>query len=136
MNKLSCIMLIDDNADDNFIHERVIRRCGAAEAVVVKQTGTSALEYLRSNGTGGYLHPSLIFLDINMPGMNGWEFLAEYERLDASLKNSVVVVMLTTSDNPDDRAKASAMNVATDFQTKPLTREMLEDIMGKYLGGS
>lgn len=126
-------MLIDDNHDDNFIHERVIKRCGAAEVVVVKQTGTSALAYLRSNGSGHDLHPNLIFLDINMPGMNGWEFLEEYERLDPNLKGSVVVVMLTTSDNPDDRAKAIAMNVATDFQTKPLTQEMLEEIMDTHL---
>jgi CheY-like chemotaxis protein len=126
-------MLIDDNADDNFIHERVIRKCNAAVAVVVKQTGSSALEYLKSKGRGDAMHPSLIFLDINMPGMNGWEFLEEYGRLDESLNSSVIVVMLTTSDNPDDRAKAHAMNVATDFHTKPLTREMLEEIMGKHL---
>jgi len=133
MRKLKCIMLIDDNSDDNFIHERVIRKCNAAEVVVVKQTGKNALEYLRSKGSGDELHPNLIFLDINMPGMNGWEFLEEYERLDVNFKSSVVVVMLTTSDNPDDRAKAVALNVATDFKTKPLTREMLEEIMGKYL---
>jgi CheY-like chemotaxis protein len=133
MRKLKCIMLIDDNSDDNFIHERVIRKCNAAESVVVKQTGKNALEYLRSKGIGDELHPNLIFLDINMPGMNGWEFLEEYERLDVNFKSSVVVVMLTTSDNPDDRAKAIALNVATDFKTKPLTREMLEEIMGKYL---
>jgi CheY-like chemotaxis protein len=130
---LKCIMLIDDNPNDNFFHERVIRKCNAAKAVVVQQTGKDALEYLRSKGSGDELHPSLIFLDINMPGMNGWEFLEEYQRLDATFKTSVVVVMLTTSDNPDDRAKAIAMNVASDFKTKPLTREMLEEIMGKYL---
>jgi CheY-like chemotaxis protein len=133
IRKLKCIMLIDDNRDDNFIHERVIRKCNAATSVVVQQTGRGALEYLRSKGVGDELHPSLIFLDINMPGMNGWEFLEEYGRLDASFKSSVVVVMLTTSDNPDDRAKAVGMNVATDFKTKPLTREMLEDVMDKHL---
>jgi len=130
MRKLKCIMLVDDNPDDNFYHERVIKKCNAAEIVVARQTGESALDYLRSNGGDDELHPNLIFLDVNMPGMNGWEFLEEYERLDASFKSSVIVVMLTTSQNPDDRAKAIGMNA--DFKTKPLTPETLEEIMGRY----
>jgi len=127
-------MLVDDNPNDNFFHERVIRKCAAADAVVVKQSAMDALAYLRSkDGRGDALHPELIFLDINMPGMNGWEFLAEYERLDASCKANVVVVILTTSDNPDDRAKAVATNVAADYKTKPLTPKMLDEIIGKHL---
>jgi CheY-like chemotaxis protein len=130
--KLKCIMLVDDNPNDNFFHERVIRKCNAADVVVVKQTGAGALEYLRSRERGDDLHPNLIFLDINMPAMNGWEFLGEYERLDEKSRSHAVVVMLTTSDNPDDRARADAKGVALDFKTKPLTREMLEEIIGKY----
>jgi CheY-like chemotaxis protein len=121
-------MLVDDNRDDNFFHERVIRKCNAAEVVVVKQTGKSALEYLRSKG-GANLHPNLIFLDVNMPAMNGWDFLKEYARLEA-FQRSAIVVILTTSENPDDRAKAIGMNA--DFITKPLTLEALEEIMGRY----
>jgi CheY-like chemotaxis protein len=129
MKKFKCIMLIDDNRDDNFFHERVIRKCNAAEVVVVKQTGMSALEYLRSKGGDDELHPNLIFLDVNMPGMNGWDFLKEYARLEA-FQRSAIVVILTTSENPDDRAKAIGMNA--DFITKPLTLETLEEIMGRY----
>jgi len=125
-------MLVDDNADDNFFHERVIKKNHAADVVVAKQTGKDALEYLKSNKGKDDLHPGLIFLDINMPGMNGWEFLQEYEKLDEKYKCHAIVIMLTTSENPDDKMKAKVMNIASDFKTKPLTKEMLEEIIAKY----
>ena len=126
-------MLIDNNQDHNFFNERMVKKCNAAEFVISKQMGRDALTYLKTcrNETGDP-HPDLIFLDINMPGMNGWEFLDEYSRLDEKLKNGTKVILLTTSDNPDDKIKARAMNVAVDFKTKPLTREMLEDLANKF----
>jgi|SRR5882762_7519008 len=126
---LKCIMLIDDNPDDNFYHERVIKKNHAAEIVISKDTGAAALEYLKSKKDNDHVHPELIFLDINMPGMNGWEFLQEYEKLDKDLQCQVVVVMLTTSENPDDQVKARS--VVPHFRTKPLTAQMLEEIISK-----
>jgi CheY-like chemotaxis protein len=123
-------MLIDDNIDDNFYHARVIKKADAAEVVISKSSGMAALEYLKLKKDHTHEHPDLIFLDINMPGMNGWEFLEEYEKLDKDLQSHVIVVMLTTSENPDDQAKA--MHHISDFKTKPLTREMLEEIINKY----
>jgi CheY-like chemotaxis protein len=132
MNKrLKCIMLIDDNQDDNFFHERVIKRNHAADVVVAKQSGIEAIDYLKSKKDND-LHPNLIFLDINMPGMNGWEFLEEYNKLEEKYKSQAIVIMLTTSDNPDDKMKAKAMNIASDFKTKPLTQEILEEVFTKY----
>jgi CheY-like chemotaxis protein len=64
--------------------------------------------------------------------MNGWEFLEEYRKLDEKYKSEAIVVMLTTSENPDDKIKAKTMNIASDFKTKPLTKEMLEEIISKY----
>lgn len=130
--KLECIMLIDDNPDDNFFHERVIKKNDRADYVIAKQLGTDALEYLKAKNVNKIPHPNLIFLDINMPGMNGWEFLKEYNKLQKELQSQAIVIMLTTSENPDDRKKAIEMNIAFDFKTKPLTKEMLEEIINRY----
>jgi CheY-like chemotaxis protein len=125
-------MLVDDNADDNFFHEWEIKKAHADAVVIPQQTGIEALEYLKSNKDDKNLHPDLIFLDINMPGMNGWEFLDEYNKLDEKFKSRAVVIMLTTSENPDDMNKAKSMKIASDFKTKPLTGKMLEEIKDKY----
>lgn len=128
--KLNCILLIDDNPDDNFFHERVIRKSGLCDLVVSRKSAQEALEYLTSRE--GYVHPDIIFLDINMPRMNGWEFLEEYARLGDVRHKHVFIVMLTTSANPDDQSKATASPLIGEFRTKPLTKEMLEEIVMKY----
>jgi CheY-like chemotaxis protein len=132
MRKLNCIMLIDDNRDDNFFHERVIKKNNAAEIVIAMQSAKEALDYLVSRNENKTPRPDLIFLDINMPGMNGWEFLHEYNKLDKQLQSRAIVIMLTTSENPDDQMKAKGINVVSDFKTKPLTVEMLEEVIDKY----
>ena len=76
--------------------------------------------------------PDLILLDINMPGMNGWEFLYEYSRLDTDIKSGIIVVMLTTSDSPETKAKAMSWDSVSDYVTKPLTREIMESLNNKY----
>jgi CheY-like chemotaxis protein len=67
-----------------------------------------------------------------MPAMNGWEFLERYSSLEKQQKANVVIVMLTTSLNPDDQAKASSIPDVSGFETKPLTPEKLELILKKY----
>lgn len=125
-------MLVDDNPDDNFYHGRVIKRSNAADMVVAKERAIDALEYLKSINDSGGTHPELIFLDINMPGMNGWEFLQEYNKLDKQLQSKAIVVMLTTSENPDDTMKSRTFNFVFDFKTKPLSQEMLEEVIAKF----
>ncbi len=132
MNKqLDCILLIDDNDADNFFHERVIKKTGCASKVVTKESGEEALEYLKSMTDGKYPKPDLIFLDINMPRMNGWEFLEEYEKLELSQKASIVLIMLSTSLNPDDEKKAKDNPLINDFVNKPLIKDNLREIIEK-----
>jgi len=127
--ELKSIMLIDDNPDDNFIHERAIRKVSSKSTITTKNSGTEALAYLKSMKSP---HADLILLDINMPEMNGWEFLAQYSKLDKELQCEAIIIMLTTSDNGDDISKASRLGSITDYITKPLTKEKMSAICEKY----
>ena len=132
MAKRNCIMLINANEDDNFLHEQVIKNSGLTETILVTKLATEALEYLKSKKEHPNAHPDLVFIDSNMPGMNSWKFLDEYSKLGKKFQCTAVIIMLTTSVNPDDKAKALSYNVSVGFKTKPLTEEMLEEIMLKY----
>jgi CheY-like chemotaxis protein len=125
-------MLIDDNPDDNFFHERVIRKNAVTNCIITKESATEALAYLKDESSREKGRIDIIFLDINMPGMNGWEFMEEYNKLDTSLQQGIVIVMLTTSESTEDKKKASKWGFISDFRTKPLTKEMLEEIIEKY----
>ena len=125
-------MLVDDNPDDNFFHERVIRKGQFAHCIIPKESAKDALTYLKSKSKDDPDQIDIIFLDINMPGMNGWEFLEEYGKLEKELQGGMVIIMLTTSDNPDDKLKATKWNFVADFRTKPLTSQMLDDIIERY----
>ncbi len=132
---LSCILLVDDDPDDNFIHKRLINKAGLANQVSVAENGLEALEYLRKLGTDDdqpYCRPQMIFLDINMPKMDGWGFLEAYDQLDERLKADVVVAMLTTSLNPDDYNRAMSSRDVRAYKTKPLTMEMLQDLVSEF----
>jgi CheY-like chemotaxis protein len=128
--QVNCIMLIDDNKIDNFFHERVINKCHAAKSIITKESAEEALDYLAAGST--QLQPDVIFLDINMPGMNGWEFLEHYKQMEKQLQTAMIVVMLSTSENPDDKARAQTHGILTDYKSKPLTKEMLEEILITY----
>ena len=122
-------MLVDDNHNDNFFHEREIKKIDIATSVITKSSGIDALEYLQSKKEP---HTDLIFLDINMPGMNGWEFLEKYEQLDKEMQSRAIIIMLTTSGNPDDIARATTFEFVSDYITKPLTKEIMQQIITKY----
>ncbi len=131
--KLNCILLIDDDEAVNFIHNRVIKKAGCTNDVVVARNGQEGIEFLTTKVDGKYPQPDLIFLDINMPVMNGWEFLAEYKKLEKEQKGRELIVMLTTSLNPDDKEMAKKIGDIDNFHPKPLDVENLNKILQKVL---
>ena len=124
-------MLVDDNPEDNFFHERGIKLNNPDNIVLKKNSAAKALEYLGST-KGEDPHPDLILLDINMPGMNGWEFLEAYKRMDRGAGRRPIIIMLTTSENPDDAAKAKGLAFVSDYISKPLTEEIMKGIIDAY----
>ena len=139
MNKvkgLRCILLVDDDEPTNFLNKIVIQKSGIKAHVQIAENGREALDYLSCKGTFShekeYPQPGIIFLDINMPGMNGWEFLEEYHKLPDNQKASVVIAMLTTSMNPDDELRGKQNVDVKDFRSKPLTEKMILDIINEY----
>jgi len=126
--KFNCVLLVDDDEATNYINQYIINEADFAEHVKVVGNGQKALDYLKSNNDDEYLRPNLIFLDMNMPVMNGWEFLEQYKQLEEELQSERVVVMLTTSLNPDDKANAERTESINHFMNKPLTVEMLREL--------
>lgn len=126
-------MLIDDDEHDNFFHQRVIKKSCAADSILIEESAENALEYLKNISNTQNKKPNLIFLDINMPGMDGWEFLAAFDALPSEIKDNIFIVMLTTSNNELDRTKALKYNHVKDFKTKPLTQEIIQEVIAKYL---
>ena len=126
--KLSCILLVDDDYEDNVFHKLIISRMQIAESVEEANDGLEALDNLKKRQTP----PELIFLDINMPRMNGWEFLEEYKDLDMEQKAKTIIMMLSTSSNPDEIKKAREIAEVSGFKTKPLSMEMLVDILENF----
>jgi CheY-like chemotaxis protein len=124
---LTCIMLIDNNADDNFYHKRVIKKTDDTIEVLVMSSASDALLYLQTEN----IQPDLILLDINMPGINGWDFMDRYQLISNQLTKPVLI-MLTTSENPDDRLKALQSGAIADLMTKPLTADLLNAIKHRF----
>jgi len=125
-------MLIDDNFNDNFFHERAIKKVNNGITVIAKTSGSDALEYLSSQYNKEDQAPDLIFLDINMPRMNGWDFLEKYLLLAEEAREVPPVIMLSTSENPHDIERMKSFNIISDYYSKPLTKEKMEDIQEKH----
>jgi CheY-like chemotaxis protein len=125
---------VDDDEVTNYVHESVIEDAGVTREVLVAEDGRKALNLLQELKEVKSSCPNLIFLDINMPVMNGFEFLDAYQQMKGQLKQPVIIVMLTSSLNPQDVVRAQAAG-ATDFLDKPLTADKLNDVLGKYFDG-
>lgn len=125
---IDLVMLVDDNDTDNFISKRIIEITKFASDVEIKNSGKSALEYLEQHKNDEGKLPDIIFLDINMPIVDGFVFLYEFEKFADTVKNKCKVIILSSSDNKRDIDKIVNNDHVIKFITKPLTEQSLEEI--------
>ena len=121
-------MLVDDNETDNFISKRIIEITKFASRIEVKNSGKSALDYLNDNQDNPDDLPNLIFLDINMPIVDGFVFLYEFEKFNYTIRDKCKVIILSSSDNKRDIDKIVNNDHVIKFITKPLTEASLREI--------
>jgi CheY-like chemotaxis protein len=121
------ILQIDDDFINNMANERLLRKLNIPHEVVNFLDPTEALEFLGSTEDDF----DLILLDINMPRLNGWEFLERYE----PIKKEVPIVMLTSSLDPNDQKRANAATLLSGFYVKPLSKDLLQEILSNHAKG-
>lgn len=129
--KYGIVLLIDDDGIDNFINERIVTSTNFAETVLVKTTVKDSLDYLKSNAGDELKLPEIIFLDINMPVVDGFEFLEQFEKIYAAndaIKKKCKIIVLSSSVSPEDINRVSLNPRVYKYINKPLSENYLNAI--------
>ncbi|HLX90082.1 MAG TPA: response regulator [Puia sp.] len=130
--KLKSVLLIDDDEPTTFMYKMVIGESGCAANIQIAHGGEEALGLLHQTDQDSSPYPDLVFLDINMPRMDGWEFLEQLQAVKLNGGKYPVIVMLSTSLNPDDEIRARRINEVSAYRHKPLTVDMVREIVAEY----
>ena len=126
--KYRTIMLIDDNEIDNLINQKMIEAASITENIYTHTGAKSAIEFLKNMekmDVADKVLPDIIFLDIDMPLMDGFQFLDEFEKLSAVSKKKCKIVMLTSSINPQDFSRAKKYLNVKLYLNKPLSHDSI-----------
>lgn len=127
------VMIIDDNELDNFINSKIIESSLFSKNIYVNTNGKSALEFLTNliktmGDAFETICPDVIFIDLNMPILDGFQFLEHLKKLDNKWLNKSKLVVLTSSAHPDDNKKTKSINKEVIYMNKPLTSEILNTL--------
>ncbi len=122
------ILIIDDDEINNFIAAKLIDKIPLKSKVNTCLNGQEGINYLKSMLTNQDEFPDIIFLDINMPIMNGWDFLEEYDQIKNQINKPVFINMLSSSVYNDDISKADAYETVNKFISKPLTVDKIKNL--------
>ena len=128
-NKVNRVLLVDDDDDANHFQEKIMRKNNFAEQIDKVLNGADAMDYLNRCINGEHSLPEFIFLDLNMPKMDGWTFLEKYNQLKEEIKSKIVLIILTSSINPDDAERAKHTPQVKGYKNKFLDKNQLGEIL-------
>lgn len=135
INAPKVVMLIDDNDIDLKINEKVVGITKLFDEVIVCRSGEEAVNHLKSHLTNPVSLPDFILLDIQMPDMNGFEFLEQYKKLPKSFTDVCIIAMLSSTLDFSDIQRAEANPYVVKLLKKPLMPKILIDVVREHLPG-
>lgn len=130
---LQKIICIDDDPIALLLSKLVISKSHFASEIITAINGQEAMNYLnKPDVIARAEEPLIILLDLNMPVMDGWEFLEQFSDKLLNIYTKTKIILLSSSIDPNDISKSQDFPIVLDFMPKPLTKEMLDDILEKY----
>lgn len=132
MKRIKKVLVIDDDQINNIIFKKLSVITDFADEVVTYISAVDGLDYLQTLQKNNEEPPSLIFLDIRMPIVNGWEFLERFQYFKDQYFKDTSIYMLTSSSDQSDVNKAKNFPIVNDYIVKPLSVEALNEIKEKY----
>ncbi|TAF55469.1 MAG: response regulator [Sphingobacteriia bacterium] len=128
------VCLIDDDKIYQFTARKILESTGLAKSIVSFFNGSEAIGFLKENAQNADQLPDVVFLDINMPVMNGWEFLDEFQQLRPSMKKSILIYMVSSSVDDTDIQKSRSYQEVKDYIVKPINRQRYQELMERMAG--
>lgn len=124
--------LIDDDQIFQFITDTTLRRINPNIKIEKYLDGEQGINSIKQRIDTPEILPDIVMLDINMPFMNGWDFLKEYQTINDRIEKSIHIYMLTSSDDPDDIEKAKKISELSGYLIKPVTEDELEVLIREF----
>lgn len=123
--------LIDDDSIFVFLTKKTLQVANLSTDMTIFDDGNKAFSYLSTNANQPELLPDVIFLDLNMPVLDGWGFLEQYQLLKPQISKDISIYIVSSSISPSELERSQTIPVVTDFLTKPLSRAKFVEIFGE-----
>ena len=129
MKHIKKVALVDDDEIFVFLTSKTIENTHLVDIIKVFGNGLDAINFLKDNLDNPESLPEIIFLDLSMPVMDGWQFLEEFVKMNPKLGRKIVIYICSSSISPDDIKKAKAISAVSDYIIKPISKEKLVEIL-------
>jgi len=129
MKNINILALVDDDDTYVFITKKIIEKTKHVKEVKVFNNGLDAIIYLKQNIKSSYKLPEIIFLDLSMPIMDGWQFLDEFVTIESHNAKKIVIYICSSSISPHDISRAKGISAVSDFIIKPVTKDKFNEII-------
>ncbi|MEQ3661433.1 MAG: response regulator [Flavobacterium sp.] len=129
MKKQLIICIVDDDEIYQFVARKTIEQINCVKKILMHSDGEQAINFLIDNIANSVELPDVIFLDINMPIMDGWGFLAEYVKLKPHIGKKITIYMVTSSVDPADIKRAKQISEVSDYIVKPITYDKIKSVV-------